>query len=326
MNKRKCNDKLYRTFLRVTSERYSGLSLSEVSPNELSHDSVSRWLKEVKCQPKHIWNLVQKDVLGSEGYLIADDTILNKDRSKKIELVRQQYSGTEHDTIRGIGMLNLLWVNKNHTIENPNMQPCDFRIYEPKEDGKTKNHHFREMLVLSKKRGINPKAILADGWYSSLKNLKCIRSLGWKWVVGFKKNRLVNHKTRLDKLDIPKNGLRVHLQGYGFIYVFSVKQKNGTIRYYGTNIDSPTRDEMINLVKIRWNIEVFHREIKQTSGLERCQSRTGRAQRNHIAFSVLSWIKQSNLRNQLNVSMYQQQWAVIKNAISSKLKSELSYT
>jgi len=115
--------------------------------------------------------------------------------------------------------------------------------------------------------------------------------------VGFKKNRLVNNKKRLDELDIPEDGLQVHLQGYEFIYVFSIKQKNGTIRYYGTNIDDPTRDEIINLVKIRWNIEVFHREIKQTSGLERCQSRTSRAQRNHIAFSALSWINQSNLRN-----------------------------
>ncbi|WP_155066466.1 hypothetical protein [Piscirickettsia salmonis] len=27
---------------------------------------------------------------------------------------------------------------------------------------------------------------------------------------------------------------------------------------------------------------LYHRELKQTCGIERCQARTGRAQRNHI--------------------------------------------
>ena len=41
----KVNSKeLYQAFLRVTSERYTANALSEVAPNELSHDSVSRWL------------------------------------------------------------------------------------------------------------------------------------------------------------------------------------------------------------------------------------------------------------------------------------------
>lgn len=325
MSKRKCDENLYCTFLRVTSDRYTGLSLSEVAPNQLSHDSVSRWLKEVKYQPKQVWESVKKEVVGQDGYLIADETILNKDRSKKIELVRRQYSGTDHATIRGIGLLNFLWVDINHSNETPNVRPCDFRIYEPKEDGKTKNSHFREMLLLAKKRGIRPKAVLADTWYSSLKNLKCMQSLEWNWVVGLKKNRLVNRGKRLDELVIPEAGLCVHLQGYGSIHVFSVKENTGKIRYYGTTIDNPTRDAIIDLVKTRWNIEVYHRELKQTSGLERCQSRTSRAQRNHIAFAVLSWIKQAKLRNQFNVSMYQQQWDIIKGSIASKLKSELAY-
>ncbi|MCZ6919807.1 MAG: transposase [Rickettsia endosymbiont of Ixodes persulcatus] len=36
----------------------------------------------------------------------------------------------------------------------------------------------------------------------------------------------------------------------------------------------------------RWSIEFYHRELKQTCGIERCQARTGRAQRNHICLAV----------------------------------------
>nr|WP_063656375.1 hypothetical protein [Candidatus Arsenophonus triatominarum] len=38
------------------------------------------------------------------------------------------------------------------------------------------------MLALAKKRGIKPEAVAMDAWYSSLDNLKLIRSHGWVWV------------------------------------------------------------------------------------------------------------------------------------------------
>jgi len=157
-----CTKELYCTFLRVTSQRYSALSLSEVSPIELSHDSISRWLSDAHCQPKDIWNEAKAHVLSTSGVLIVDDTILDKSRSEKIELVRYQYSGTVHDVIRGIGMLNFLWVDEKNEV-----CPMDVRIYEPKEDGKTKNDHFRELLQLAKERRVRPDAVVADSGYSS---------------------------------------------------------------------------------------------------------------------------------------------------------------
>ncbi|MCP4050304.1 MAG: hypothetical protein GY730_06330 [bacterium] len=40
------------------------------------------------------------------------------------------------------------------------------------------------------------------------------------------------------------------------------------------------------MIKQRWSIEVFHRDLKQTCGLECCQDRTGRAQRNHTGLTL----------------------------------------
>lgn len=321
MKKMLCSKDLYCTFLRVTSQRYSALSLSEVSPVELSHDSISRWLEEKKCQPKDIWESVKGSVVGTKGVMIADDTILDKSRSKKIELVRWQYSGTVHDVIKGIGMLNFLWVNEENDV-----CPMDVRIYEPKEDGKTKNDHFREMLSLAKRREVTPEAVIADSWYSSLDNLKHVRDLGWHWVMGLRKNRAVNRNQKLEEVTIPEEGIRVHLRGYGFIHVFRFVGTNGRTDYIGTNIESPTREHIKALVRKRWEIEVFHRELKQTCGLEHCQSRTGRAQRNHIVLSVLSWIKAADVRRKEELSLYRQQWNVIKLAIAQQMKYELTPT
>jgi hypothetical protein len=255
------------------------------------------------------------------GVIVADETVLNKSRRQKIELVRWQYSGTEHDTVRGIGLLNFLWVHEGHEV-----CPMDFRIWEPQEDGYTKNDHFREMLKAAKRREVKPEAVIADSWYSSLNNVKCIRDFGWIWVMGLKKNRIVNRGENLENLDIPDEGLRVHLRGYGWIYVFRFVASNGRTDYYGTNMESPTRQEVETLMRKRWEIEVFHRELKQTCGLQHCQSRTGRAQRNHVGFSVLSWIKSAEARRKFNLSFYQQQWNTIKAAIASALAYELAYS
>lgn len=317
-----CSKDLYCSFLQVTSQRYSALTLSEVSPTNLSHDAISRWLVGTKCQPKDIWESAKKDILsGSSGIIIADETVLDKSRSKKMELVSWQYSGTEHDVIRGIGLLNMLWNSGQGEVT-----PMDYRIYQPPEDGKTKNDHFREMLGLANSRQVKPDAVVADSWYSSLNNLKFIRDLGWTWVVGLRKNRVVNRGENLSDLDIPDNGLKVHLRGYGFITVYRFVTKEGRTDYVGTNLENPTREKVENFVKRRWNIEVYHRELKQACGLEHCQSRTRRAQRNHIGFSILTWIRMAKVRSLNNLSFYQQDWNVIKDAVAQNLKMQLNYS
>jgi len=286
------------------------------------NDSISRWLEEASVRPKNIWEEAKESVLGSDsGIIIADETVLNKSRSKKIELVHWQYSGTVHDIVRGIGMLNFLWVDNNK-----NVVPMDVRIWEPKEDGKTKNDHFRDLLELAKERRCNPVAVVADSWYGSLDNCKYIRDLGWKWVIGLRKNRIVNRGEKLGNIEIPEEGLMVHLRGYGFISVFRFETKNGHTRYFGTNMESPTKENILSLVHDRWEIEVFHRELKQTCGLECSQARTSRSQRNHIVLSVLSWIKKANVRRIQNISFYQQKWNIIRNSIATELQYELTST
>lgn len=243
------------------------LALSEVSPSELSHDGISRWLKDKNFSPKEVWqnaeNLIDKT---EECLLIADDSVLAKTFSKKIELVHYQYSGNEHDVIAGIGLINLLWYGR----KQEQSVPVDYRIYDKDTDGKTKNSHFCDMLSLAKKRGLNPFAVVMDSWYSSLKNLKTIRDHGWIWVTTLRRNRKVNRNVSLEILGIPDEGLRVHLRGYGWVTVFKFVAKNGRIDYVSTNMENPTPEGIKKIMEARWSIEVYHRELKQTCGIERC--------------------------------------------------------
>lgn len=317
MSRHKCTKELYKSFLEASSLRYSGLALSEVSPADLSHDSVSNWLKSRHFRPRDIWSLSKSHTSKDEPcLLIGDDTILDKDRSKKIELVNYQYSGNEHEVIAGIGLVNLLW----YGLASKGTIPVDYRVYDKDTDGKTKNDHFRDMLKLSKSRGIDPDAVVMDAWYSSLNNLKAIRDFGWIFVTGLRKNRKVNRNETLEKLNIPDEGLKIHLRGYGWVTVFRFVAKNGRTDYIATNMKNPARDVVEDYIKARWSIEIYHRELKQTCGIERCQARTSRAQRNHIFMAIASWIDKNKKRLFEKITLYQQQWDVIKNAISLKMR------
>src|SRR6267378_3054051 len=283
MSQFKCTKELYKAFLQASRVRYSGLALSEVSPTELSHDSISHWLRNKCFRPREIWEISERYIdKKSPGLLIGDNTVLSKTHSKKIDLVNYQYSGNQHDVIAGIGLINLLW----HGLEEESSMPIDYRIYDKNTDGKTKNSHFCDMLSLAKSRGLMPEAVVIDAWYSSLKNLKAIRDHGWVWITCLRKNRKVNRDVSIECLIIPDEGLKVHLRGYGGVTVFKFVAKNGRLDYVTTNRESPTREYVKRIMKARWSIEVYHRELKQTCGIERCQARTGRAQRNHIFIAI----------------------------------------
>jgi hypothetical protein len=64
--------------------------------------------------------------------LIFDDTVLDKNFSHKIELVRLQYSGNAHGLIKGIGLVNCVYVNP----ETGQYWVIDYRIYDPVTSGR----------------------------------------------------------------------------------------------------------------------------------------------------------------------------------------------
>ena len=73
--------------------------------------------------------------------------------------------------------------------------PCDCRLYEPAEEGKTqvtKNDHFLAMLQTAKEREFRPRYVCFDGWYASLANLKAVRGHGWHFLTRLKHNRQVD--------------------------------------------------------------------------------------------------------------------------------------
>ncbi|MEK6920653.1 MAG: transposase [Nanoarchaeota archaeon] len=307
MSQSKCSLDLYIKFLIANQNKYSGVELSKTSDSPLSHDSVSKWLRDENFTSKDLWPHVKDMVRKEQGYLIADDSVLDKRFSRNNELVGRHWSGNEHRLICGIDLVSLLWTKGAECI------PCDYRIYQSEQkEKKTKNEHFRDMLITAKKRGFKPKYVLADCWYGSVENMKYIEKQGWKFVFGAKENRKVsitkNIYVSISNLDWSKTLIqKVWLKEFGYIMAAKIVIKDDDVRFVVTNDLSLTNiNTLKNHNEHRWNIETFHRGIKQTTGIEKCYSILERSQRNHIFASFIAFVKLEYTRLEDNISWYEQ--------------------
>ena len=285
----------------------------------ISHDTYNRFLSRQSLTPETLWTEVEAYVERKSGWLVLDDTILDKIHSKKIEATYFQWSGKHHKVVKGIGLITLIWTDGIVSF------PIDYRIYDKNVDDKTKNDHLQDMVNTAFKRGFIPSFIMFDSWYSGIENLKFINRLGWFFFTRVKKNRAVNPdgqgNVQVADLKIPEEGLEVHLKKYGFIRLFHSLNRKGVSRYWVSNFIPMNNEDRLNLQSICWTIENYHRAIKELCGVEKCQARKAIMQRNHINCSIRAYLR-LEINHFLNgVTPYNAQWQITKLGISEYLQS-----
>jgi hypothetical protein len=153
--------------------------------DDMSHDAINRFLRREHMTPRLVWDNVRAQIVPHEdGCIVFDDSVTDKDFSHKIELVRRQYSGNAHGLIKGIGVVNCVYVNP-HSGE---YWVIDYRIYDPDGDGKSKLDHVRDMLTnVVQHKGLPFRRVLMDTWYATKDLMLFIESLS---------NRLVDDSER----------------------------------------------------------------------------------------------------------------------------------
>jgi len=309
MNK-KWNKDLYCQFLLASQKNFTATQASELT--NVSHDAITRWLTSVKLTPNILWEHVEKLVEKEGGVMVVDDSVIAKQysRSHELPLLSYQYSGAYHKVIQGIGLVNLV------LVDNDQCMPIDYRIFSKKIDGRTKHMHMQEMITLALHRGIKPSAVVFDHWYGSVKNFKFLERNNLTWITTLSGNRIVDFGEHIADKTIPEEGVVVHLRACGFIKVFKIfSQAKGEIEYMATNNLKFSREDIKRVAAKRWKIEEYHRGLKQTTGIEKCQARTQRSQRNHIFCSIISFVALELHRRKKQISWYQAKQAIIQNAM-----------
>ena len=318
----------YVEYLISTPINYTCTNLAE-HLDGVSHDVVSDYLERDKQTARHLWELVAGLIDDSpEAWLLLDDSVQNKQYSRSIEMVKLQYSGAVGGLVRGIGVVNLVHTNG----EDGEHYPIDFRVYAKEADGKTKNDHFQEMLLRAViERQIKAKRVLFDSWYASWKNLKLVHRLGLIFYTTLKNNRLVSLSKESDYIHLDeiewtkeqlKNGVIVKLKKVPFkVKLFKVVATNGDIDWIITNnLDETVTTQVAQEADdLRWQVEEFHRELKQLTGSEKCQCRQARSQRNHLACCYHAWLSLKVQAMALDKTIYQ----IHTDLFSDYLRSEL---
>lgn len=101
----KTTRQIYCQYLLSSQINYTGTNLAD-HVDGLDHNSVYRFLKHEKLTPSLVWEKVHPLLVQSEdGYLLLDDTVLDKSSSHEIRGVRRQYSGNAHGVIKSIGVV-----------------------------------------------------------------------------------------------------------------------------------------------------------------------------------------------------------------------------
>ena len=321
----------YCQYLLSSQINYTITNLAE-HLEHISHDAINYYLKREKLTPRLLWENV-KDVieLDANSYIIFDDSILDKRYSKEIEMVRKQYSGNEHGIIKGIGVVSCVYVN-------PKVQRfwvIDYRIFNPDVDGKTKIDHVKDMLQNLVYQKLLPfDTVLMDTWYAVHSLMLYIDSLEKVYYCPLKNNRLVDDTLgkekykRIDLLQWSEEELEcgkiIKIKGFPAqkkVKLFRVAVSTNRTDYVATNDLSQSSTNVVQKVcKIRWKIEEFHREIKQLTGIESCQCRKARLQRNHIACAMLVLIRLKNLAYQTGQTVYQIKHNLLSNYLIQQLK------
>lgn len=322
----------YCQFLLVTQTNYTMTYFADHT-EQFSHDAVKRYLQGEKITARMVWENVRPQVVTSpNGYLAFDDTVLDKNSSFKIELVRRQYSGNAHGVIKGIGVVTCVYINPD--IDQ--FWIIDYRIYDPEGDGKSKLDHVHDMLnnALSDKQ-LPFRGVLMDTWYATRKLMLHIERLGKVYYCPLKANRLVDETDgqqpyqRIDQLhwspDEQAHGKTIHIKSFPKghrVTLFRLALSPERTDYIATNdVAQSSTEGTQEVCALRWKVEQFHREAKQVTGLQGCQGRLARIQRNHIGCAILVWVRLKAVAHQTASTIYRVKQGLLDDYMFSQLRS-----
>ncbi|WP_375449359.1 transposase [uncultured Nostoc sp.] len=320
---------LYCQYLLSSQINYTCTNLADHFAT-LSHDDVSRFLKEEKLTPRRLWEKVNPLLTSRpEGYMIFDDVVLEKIHSCKIQGGRRQYSGNQHGVIKGIGVVNCVYYDP----VADQFWVIDYRIFDPERDGKTQLDHVQDRLISAIHRDILFGYVLMDSWYATAELMKRLISKHKIFYCPLKANRKVDDSQAqrpyraVSLLDWSEReqaeGKLIKIDKFPLdvkVKLFRVVVTTDRTDWLVTNdLSQHSVETAQQESSLRWKIEQLHREEKQLTGLAKCQCRLNRSQRNHIAAASLVWIRLRELANVCQTTVYQLKHSLLSDYLRAQL-------
>lgn len=267
--------------LLTVSEGATCTAMARVLKREFSHDFLSRILKDEKLEWQTLLSSFLLRIFGKlrEGFLIIDDTVIDKSFAKVIENLAWIFCSKKNKSVFGLNIVVLVWSNGIITI------PLAFKLWK-KDSKKSKYDLALELLSYAKNfLRIKPKYVVFDSWYAGKRILQRIYGYNWKFICQLKKNRKFNGAQLQRYKKNPYWIAEGHIDGNCKILIVRHGKK-----YYATNDFELSKTEILARYKTRWTIETMFRMLYDKLGMEECEARSAQAQTAHIHLCLMSFI------------------------------------
>jgi hypothetical protein len=334
---------LYSDYLISAFGQTTATGLSALLDGEISHDQLQRSLAGVEQTSADLWRVVKphvREIESEEGVAIVDDSIAEKPYTDENDIICWHYDHSQQRTVKGINFVTCLYHNQGVSL------PVGFELvqkttrYVDPKDGKekrradkTKNEMYRDLLHQAVKNQISFKYALNDIWFASAENMNFVHlTLKKEFVMPLKGNRKVamsveakqqGRYQRVDTLALePMKPVTVYLEGVEFALllikqVFTNEDGSTGIQYLVTSDTTLDGNGITAIYQKRWNVEPYHKSLKQNASLEKSPTQTVVTQTNHFFAALCGYIKLELLKGDTKLNHFALKSKLYLHAIQS---------
>jgi hypothetical protein len=240
----------------------------------VSHDQLSRLLQSEQSWPTLLWSYFVVKMVGEGGYLVIDDTVLEKFGASMFG-VYWVYSSRWNRAIRGINVVMMIWTDGKIRV------PIGIKVW--RKTGPSKVVLASKLLRWARRLKIEPQYVVFDSWYSAKSILKQLRAYHWHFITRLKKNRKFEGK-QLSQHWPHRFG---HGQGElaGGIEVLVVKDG---IRFLASSDLTLTVPKLKILYSIRQQVEEAFKILKDQLAWSSSPARTKTTQLAHLHLCLMA--------------------------------------
>lgn len=308
---------LYSDYLISSFGQTTATGLAALLNQAISHDAVQRFLSLEKQTSADLWRIVKPHVRtleSTEGVLIIDDSIAEKPYTDVNEIVCWHYDHTQGRTVKGINFVTCLYHSQGASLPVGFELVAKTEVYTDPKDGKekrrskrTKNEMYRDLVRQAVTNQIVFTYVLSDIWFASAENMKFVKTtLKKEFIMPLKGNRKVARSVsdkqegryqRVDTLELEAwIPITVYVEEVPFPLllvkqVFTNEDGSTGILYLVTSDMTLEGSGITRLYQKRWNVEPYHKSLKQNASLEKSPTQTVTTQTNHFFAALCGYIK-----------------------------------
>jgi len=331
---------IYTDYLICQNNYATSTGLSDLLCGAMSHDKFTRFLNGTALGSQDLWLYIKPEIRKNEkqsgGILILDDSIEEKPYTDENEIMCWHYSHSKGTHVKGVNILSCLVrygdisLPIGYEIVHKDIMFCDIKSRKVKKKASlTKNEHFRNLIKQSHNNKVLFDYVLADNWFGAKDNLEYIHNSQKHFIIGIKSNRTIalsqNEKMggqfkQVSSLDLQDGqSIKVWLKGLEFpvalIKKVFINEDNsiGTLYLVSNDLDHDA-DYLYEIYQKRWQIEIYHKSIKQNTSLAKSPTKKVISQSNHIFASIVAFCKLEMLQLKTCVNHFALKYKLILRA------------